>query len=984
MFQGVCDPSWIRDKDKMPGHNHKKNHHKKKHHETHEKTMSPHEQAGIDGLTVVTNSSEKNNGQSVNHAASGDEGDTFASANSTPRYPHSGSVSREGSISPPSMSPRVADIPPASPKHDVSDDHAVSQTALSTENSKTQILHDLNENLLKQVKGLRSDKDNLAKKVAELEEQLNAVNDTEAKRIAPTSEHSIEVDQQKPQISETEFLTLKEFATTVADEKDALMKERDSLISEKNRLEETVSKFRVESEEVERSSTAANQRVLALEKETESLMTAKEDLVALQESASKLSTEKSSLLEEKASLLLEKEAQEKRLSALEEELAEAKKSAGITEDEISTLKEKVKSLVAESHELRESQIHEKDFLALKDNVMELTQSRDAVLKEKESLSCENERLQQEISERKSELDEAEKRFVVAEERAQSLKEEVKSLSFKVEELLAQSAGFRQNASELSQERDALVKEKDSLHSEKRVLEDDLKRSKQDLEDAGKEKKILVERVEALEKDAESLKQANRVLIGSQIPEVEFLSLKDSVTRLSQEKAAVEEEKGVLLSEKRELEDALFKSRQELEEVKKLSFVAQERVPTLEKDIEGLGVDLSKFKKAAEELEFENGRIRNENTRLEGVLTDAHSQEEVYNRKVKDLEAKVKELSTELESSDMTMSELREELLVAKEQSTELAASLEKKHKECSIQEEDVVSKVTFLESTISSLKQELEHVKQKSAESSALVESKSKEFDERVESLDNQILHLQDELGTAKSEASEANDILAFKTREFCEKVQELETQTISLQEKLKGAKSEAMEAAARFEIEQEIFDSHTKELTGKLKELQSRVELLESQLQTEKYKAAEAAQTYKDDGQDFSLKISTASAENEKLKADLGYSADTIQSLQETIASSHAKCEELLAELTELKNGRDKSLELDSWQSQVKTLEETLENAKWEARKKEKMYEELELAKYESDKRTETTKYILPAATATGALAATGLMLILKAVSRQ
>lgn len=68
-----------------------------------------------------------------------------------------------------------ADIPPASPKHDVSDDHAVSQTALSTENSKTQILHDLNENLLKQVKGLRSDKDNLAKKVAELEEQLNAV-----------------------------------------------------------------------------------------------------------------------------------------------------------------------------------------------------------------------------------------------------------------------------------------------------------------------------------------------------------------------------------------------------------------------------------------------------------------------------------------------------------------------------------------------------------------------------------------------------------------------------------------------------------------------------------------------------------------------------------------------------------------------------------------------------------------------------------------
>lgn len=120
-------------------------------------------------------------------------------------------------------------------------------------------------------------------------------------------------------------------------------------------------------------------------------------------------------------------------------------------------------------------------------------------------------------------------------------------------------------------------------------------------------------------------------------------------------------------------------------------------------------------------------------------------------------------------------------------------------------------------------------------------------------------------------------------------------------------------------------------------------------------------------------------SSKNQRLEADLRCSAASIKSLHETIASSQVKCEELLAELAELKNGKETRL----WQSQVKKLEETLEDAKCESERKSKLFEELELAKSQADKRTETTKYILPAATATGALAATGVMLIVKALSR-
>jgi len=43
---------------------------------------------------------------------------------------------------------------------------------------KTLLLHDLNEKLLKQVKVLRDDKEDLAKKVAQLEKQLNVVSDS--------------------------------------------------------------------------------------------------------------------------------------------------------------------------------------------------------------------------------------------------------------------------------------------------------------------------------------------------------------------------------------------------------------------------------------------------------------------------------------------------------------------------------------------------------------------------------------------------------------------------------------------------------------------------------------------------------------------------------------------------------------------------------------------------------------------------------------
>lgn len=71
-----------------------------------------------------------------------------------------------------------ADRPPASPRKKMPIERAASQPASPTEHSKSLLLHDLNDKLLKQVKALRGDKEDLAKKVAQLEEQLNEVSDS--------------------------------------------------------------------------------------------------------------------------------------------------------------------------------------------------------------------------------------------------------------------------------------------------------------------------------------------------------------------------------------------------------------------------------------------------------------------------------------------------------------------------------------------------------------------------------------------------------------------------------------------------------------------------------------------------------------------------------------------------------------------------------------------------------------------------------------
>lgn len=134
----------------------------------------------------------------------------------------------------------------------------------------------------------------------------------------------------------------------------------------------------------------------------------------------------------------------------------------------------------------------------------------------------------------------------------------------------------------------------------------------------------------------------------------------------------------------------------------------------------------------------------------------------------------------------------------------------------------------------------------------------------------------------------------------------------------------------------------------------------------------------------DLCNQITATNRERETLELDLMSARSFVQSLQDTVSSSKITCEELLTQIDELQTKKNSS-ELNEWQSQVKNLETTLENAKSESEKKAKdLSRELELARVSSEKKTEISRYIVPAATATGALAAAGVMYIIKSVSRR
>jgi chromosome segregation ATPase len=153
---------------------------------------------------------------------------------------------------------------------------------------------------------------------------------------------------------------------------------------------------------------------------------------------------------------------------------------------------------------------------------------------------------------------------------------------------------------------------------------------------------------------------------------------------------------------------------------------------------------------------------------------------------------------------------------------------------------------------------------------------------------------------------------------------------------------------------------------------LNGKVESLEEELNTARLQAKQLQDTQK---KDFAVKVKSLEA--------------TISSLQDELQVSKSKPADLLNESSESTDSSARAQsELATWQEQIKVLNASLEKANFEKdtsdQKAQELASELSSLKISLQLKTKIASYGFPAATASGALAAVGVMAFLKNFRRQ
>jgi chromosome segregation ATPase len=220
-----------------------------------------------------------------------------------------------------------------------------------------------------------------------------------------------------------------------------------------------------------------------------------------------------------------------------------------------------------------------------------------------------------------------------------------------------------------------------------------------------------------------------------------------------------------------------------------------------------------------------------------------------------------------------------------------------------------------------------------------------------------------------------------------------------SLEDELKAARS----------LAQELQNTQREEFAAKVKSLEATVSGLQDELQIAKSKAAEAAQIFEEEKEALHTGILLSSNSKESLEEELSTARSMVQKLQATMSDAQISTEELQIQIANLQKDRGMSnevckgleaellkatseltdssartqSELSTWQAQVKVLEASLEKANSDKdtseEKARELASELSSLKVSLEQRSKIANYGFPAATASGALAAVGLMAFLK-----
>lgn len=343
------------------------------------------------------------------------------------------------------------------------------------------------------------------------------------------------------------------------------------------------------------------------------------------------------------------------------------------------------------------------------------------------------------------------------------------------------------------------------------------------------------------------------------------SLKEEVSNLSTQLSEAEKQ----LTDKEELES-------ELEGVRKLVGVKQEKIITLEEELEETRDYKVKYKSVSNQLDSS----KLENDSLKGKITELTSQSSELQSKIDELTGEKGKLESNLELKEKSLTAMSREVAdlgVKLTECNESKDSLQVKLNELQSEKERIESELQLKETQVSGNTEEIDGLHKTISDLKSelsKVNSEKSVLSDKITSMESQLSEKQSEL---EDLTEETND-LRGRVSEMQSKTATLTSENATLKSKLDSIQSELENA------DNDSIDKNTKilELTDEIEQLRSKIKALETKLNDSKNEST-IMETDLENARNSSEKVEL---ELQSLKPELTKLKSTVQDLKTDIKS--------------------------------------------------------------------------------------------------
>lgn len=380
------------------------------------------------------------------------------------------------------------------------------------------------------------------------------------------------------------------------------------------------------------------------------------------------------------------------------------------------------------------------------------------------------------------------------------------------------------------------------------------------------------------------------------------SLKEEVSNLSTQLSEAEKQ----LTDKEELES-------ELEGVRKLVGVKQEKIITLEEELEEVRDYKVKYKSVSNQLDSS----KLENDSLKGKITELTSQSNELQLKIDELTGEKGKLESNLELKEKSLTAMSREVAdlgVKLTECNESKDSLQVTLNELQSEKERIESELQLKETQVSGNTEEIDGLhKTISGLKSELskVNSEKSVLSDKITSMESQLSEKQSEL----EDLTEETDDLRGRVSEMQSKTATLASENTTLKAKLDSVQAELENA------DNDSTDKNTKilELTDEIEQLRSKIKALETKLNDSKNEST-IMETDLENARNSSEK---AELELQSLKPELTKLKSTVQDLKTDIKSKDNIISSLKSTIEGLK--KDSTSSSSSSEEEIRLKQEIL-----------------------------------------------------------